>query len=63
MPEIPPQTVTEEKYTDEYGNMVVKKVNTLTFIFSVSLHGFRDFTQQLLQLVMKKPYSIILLSD
>ncbi|XP_016399448.1 ankyrin-2-like [Sinocyclocheilus rhinocerous] len=25
MPEIPPQAVTEEKYTDEYGNMVVKK--------------------------------------
>lgn len=26
MPEIPAQTVTEEKYTDEHGNMVVKKV-------------------------------------
>ncbi|XP_052005124.1 LOW QUALITY PROTEIN: ankyrin-2b [Xyrauchen texanus] len=26
MPEIPPQTVTEEQYTDQYGNMVVKKL-------------------------------------
>uniref|UniRef100_M3ZXY8 Ankyrin 2 n=1 Tax=Xiphophorus maculatus TaxID=8083 RepID=M3ZXY8_XIPMA len=26
LPDIPPQTVTEEKYTDEHGNMVVKKV-------------------------------------
>ncbi|XP_008286053.1 uncharacterized protein LOC103361685 isoform X1 [Stegastes partitus] len=25
LPDIPPQTVTEEKYTDEHGNMVVKK--------------------------------------
>uniref|UniRef100_A0A3Q3AWC4 Ankyrin 1, erythrocytic a n=1 Tax=Kryptolebias marmoratus TaxID=37003 RepID=A0A3Q3AWC4_KRYMA len=24
--DIPPQTVTEEKYTDEHGNMVVKKI-------------------------------------
>lgn len=42
MPEIPPQTVTEEKYTDEYGNMVVKKVNALTFIFSVILSASVD---------------------
>lgn len=27
MPEICPQAVTEEQYTDEHGNMVVKKVN------------------------------------
>lgn len=40
MPEIPPQTVTEEQYTDEFGNMVVKKVNALTFSFSVSLRRF-----------------------
>lgn len=26
LPDLPPQTVTEEKYTDEHGNMVVKKV-------------------------------------
>ncbi|XP_055084963.1 ankyrin-2-like isoform X3 [Periophthalmus magnuspinnatus] len=26
LPVIPPQTVTEEKYTDEHGNMVVKKI-------------------------------------
>lgn len=26
LPDIPPQTVTEEQYTDEHGNMVVKKV-------------------------------------
>ncbi|XP_023804811.1 ankyrin-2 isoform X2 [Oryzias latipes] len=26
LPDIPPQTVTEEKYTDEHGNMVVKKI-------------------------------------
>ncbi|NXY58709.1 ANK2 protein, partial [Callaeas wilsoni] len=26
MPEIPPETVTEEQYTDEHGHMVVKKV-------------------------------------
>ncbi len=38
MPDIPPQTVTEEKYTDEYGNMVVKKVNSVTFLSSMSLY-------------------------
>lgn len=26
MPEIPPETVTEEQYTDEHGHTVVKKV-------------------------------------
>uniref|UniRef100_A0AAY4EQ54 Ankyrin 2 n=1 Tax=Denticeps clupeoides TaxID=299321 RepID=A0AAY4EQ54_9TELE len=26
MPEIPPQTLTEEQYTDEHGNMVIKKI-------------------------------------
>jgi len=26
MPDIPPQTVTEEKYMDEDGNIVIKKV-------------------------------------
>ncbi|XP_046904778.1 ankyrin-2b [Hypomesus transpacificus] len=26
LPDIPPQTVTEEQYTDEHGNMVVKKI-------------------------------------
>ncbi|XP_030017727.1 ankyrin-2b isoform X17 [Sphaeramia orbicularis] len=26
LPDIPPQSVTEEKYTDEHGNMVVKKI-------------------------------------
>ena len=26
LPDIPSQTVTEEKYTDEHGNIVVKKV-------------------------------------
>ncbi|KAK7910231.1 hypothetical protein WMY93_014915 [Mugilogobius chulae] len=26
LPDIPPQTVTEEKYTDEHGNIVVKKI-------------------------------------
>ncbi|XP_008433105.1 ankyrin-2b isoform X20 [Poecilia reticulata] len=26
LPDIPPQTVTEEKYTDEHGNLVVKKI-------------------------------------
>lgn len=30
MPDIPSQTVTEEKYTDEHGNMVVKKVAGLS---------------------------------
>ncbi|XP_029310380.1 ankyrin-2b isoform X3 [Cottoperca gobio] len=26
LPDIPPQTITEEKYTDDHGNMVVKKI-------------------------------------
>ncbi|KAF7207320.1 transcript variant X16 [Nothobranchius furzeri] len=26
LPDIPPRTITEEKYTDEHGNMVVKKI-------------------------------------
>lgn len=29
LPDIPPQTVTEEKFIDEQGNMVVKKVRPL----------------------------------
>ncbi len=29
LPDIPQQTVTEEKYTDEHGNMVVKKVRNI----------------------------------
>lgn len=31
MPEISPHAVTEEQYTDEHGNMVVKKVNNSFF--------------------------------
>ena len=27
-PDIPPQTVTEEKFIDDHGNMIVKKVRT-----------------------------------
>jgi len=48
MPEIPPQTVTEEQYTDEYGNMVVKKVNVFTQIQS---NVTSIFALHLLQLV------------
>lgn len=29
LPDIPAQTVTEEKYTDEHGNMVTKKVRSI----------------------------------
>ncbi|XP_050971029.1 ankyrin-2b isoform X30 [Labeo rohita] len=39
MPEIPPQTVTEEKYTDEYGNMVVKKITRKVIRKYVSADG------------------------
>uniref|UniRef100_A0A671L069 Ankyrin 2 n=1 Tax=Sinocyclocheilus anshuiensis TaxID=1608454 RepID=A0A671L069_9TELE len=61
MPVIPPQAVTEEKYTDEYGNMVVKKVNALTFIFSVSFHRFSlsATTATLLQEYPTNPGTII----
>lgn len=40
MPEISPHAVTEEQYTDEHGNMVVKKVNNLFF---TSVNPFRIF--------------------
>lgn len=30
MPEMPPETVTEEQYTDEHGHTVVKKVLSVT---------------------------------
>uniref|UniRef100_A0A672MWF5 Ankyrin 2 n=1 Tax=Sinocyclocheilus grahami TaxID=75366 RepID=A0A672MWF5_SINGR len=63
MPEIPPQAVTEEKYTDEYGNMVVKKVNALTLIFSVhclvSASGLSATTATLLQEYPTNPDTII----
>ncbi|KAG7461961.1 hypothetical protein MATL_G00196650 [Megalops atlanticus] len=39
MPEIPPQTVTEEQYTDEHGNMVVKKVTRKVIRKFVSADG------------------------
>ncbi|XP_058637261.1 ankyrin-2b isoform X18 [Onychostoma macrolepis] len=39
MPDIPPQTVTEEKYTDEYGNMVVKKITRKVIRKYVSADG------------------------
>lgn len=38
MPEMPPETVTEEQYTDEHGHTVVKKVLSVlplaTFLLS-----------------------------
>ncbi|XP_064199708.1 ankyrin-2b isoform X6 [Anguilla rostrata] len=39
MPEIPPQTVTEEQYTDEHGNMVVKKITRKVIRKYVSADG------------------------
>ncbi|XP_073691844.1 uncharacterized protein [Garra rufa] len=39
LPEIPPQTVTEEKYTDEYGNLVVKKITRKVIRKYVSADG------------------------
>ncbi|XP_051757277.1 ankyrin-2b isoform X1 [Ctenopharyngodon idella] len=39
MPEIPPQTVTEEQYTDEFGNMVVKKITRKVIRKYVSADG------------------------
>lgn len=38
MPEIPPETVTEEEYVDEHGHKVVKKV--LAHVFPH--FGFRE---------------------
>lgn len=50
LPDIPSQTVTEEKYTDEHGNMVVKKVSRL---LRMKMHqdGFRCAFLTLLVLV------------
>ncbi|KAJ8390292.1 hypothetical protein AAFF_G00108610 [Aldrovandia affinis] len=39
MPDIPPQTVTEEQYTDEHGNMVVKKITRKIIRKYVSADG------------------------
>ncbi|XP_051576840.1 ankyrin-2-like [Myxocyprinus asiaticus] len=39
MPEIPPQTVTEEQYTDKHGNMVVKKITRKVIRKYVSADG------------------------
>ncbi|KAM3591010.1 uncharacterized protein V6R79_020521 [Siganus canaliculatus] len=39
LPDIPPQTVTEEKYTDEHGNMVVKKITRKVIHKYVSADG------------------------
>lgn len=51
MPEMPPETVTEEQYTDEHGHTVVKKVLSViplaTFLLSyktmVIPHTFPNF--------------------
>ncbi|XP_074479704.1 ankyrin-2b isoform X5 [Sebastes fasciatus] len=39
LPDIPPHTVTEEKYTDEHGNMVVKKITRKVIRKYVSADG------------------------
>ncbi|GLD45581.1 ankyrin-2-like isoform X1 [Lates japonicus] len=39
LPDIPPQTVTEEKYIDEHGNMVVKKITRKVIRKYVSADG------------------------
>lgn len=41
MPEMPPETVTEEQYTDEHGQTVVKKVLSVTTLatFLLSFKG------------------------
>ncbi|XP_051948211.1 ankyrin-2-like [Xyrauchen texanus] len=39
MPEIPPQTVTEEQYTDQHGNMVIKKITRKVIRKYVSADG------------------------
>ncbi|KAL7375171.1 hypothetical protein ABVT39_013108 [Epinephelus coioides] len=39
LPDMPPQTVTEEKYTDEHGNMVVKKITRKVIRKYVSADG------------------------
>ncbi|XP_068164021.1 ankyrin-2b isoform X17 [Antennarius striatus] len=39
LPDIPSQTVTEEKYTDEHGNMVVKKITRKVIQKFVSADG------------------------
>ncbi|XP_010784904.1 ankyrin-2-like [Notothenia coriiceps] len=39
LPDIPAQTVTEEKYTDEHGNMVVKKITRKVIRKYVSADG------------------------
>ncbi|XP_051284964.1 ankyrin-2b isoform X19 [Dicentrarchus labrax] len=39
LPDIPSQTVTEEKYTDEHGNMVVKKITRKVIRKYVSADG------------------------
>ncbi|XP_034532802.1 ankyrin-2b [Notolabrus celidotus] len=39
LPDIPPQTVTEEKYMDEHGNMVVKKITRKVIRTFVSPDG------------------------
>ncbi|XP_051523161.1 ankyrin-2-like [Myxocyprinus asiaticus] len=39
MPEIPPQTVTEQQYTDQHGNMVVKKITRKVIHKYVSADG------------------------
>ncbi|KAG7221515.1 hypothetical protein INR49_017171 [Caranx melampygus] len=39
LPDIPAQTVTEEKYTDEHGNMVVKKITRKVIHKCVSADG------------------------
>ncbi|XP_034021128.1 ankyrin-2-like isoform X5 [Thalassophryne amazonica] len=39
LPDIPPQMITEEKYTDEHGNMVVKKITRKVIRKFVSADG------------------------
>uniref|UniRef100_A0A8C6IZW8 Uncharacterized protein n=1 Tax=Melopsittacus undulatus TaxID=13146 RepID=A0A8C6IZW8_MELUD len=57
MPEMPPETVTEEQYTDEHGHMVVKKVTRKIIRRYVSPDG-TEKEEVVMQGVPQKPVAI-----
>ncbi|NXI94499.1 ANK2 protein, partial [Psophia crepitans] len=57
MPEMPPETVTEEQYTDEYGHTVVKKVTRKIIRRYVSADG-TEKEEVLMQGTPQKPVAV-----
>ncbi|XDV14731.1 hypothetical protein PO909_014931 [Leuciscus waleckii] len=60
VPDIPPQSVTEEQYTDAQGNLVVKKVTRKVIRRCVSSDGVEGSAQQPVNVALGDGYSKVM---